>query len=141
MDEIVGDSLSQRGFNTVLLAPFAVLAVALAAVGIYGVMSYTVQQRTNEMGTRIALGAGSGQVLRLVIGHGLALAGAGVAIGLAASFGLTRLMSSLLFGVKATDLATFAIVAGLLSAVAALACFIPARRATRVDPIVALRSE
>jgi putative ABC transport system permease protein len=104
-------------------------------------MSYTVEQRTNEMGIRIALGAGTGQLLRMVMGHGLALAAAGVAIGLAASYGLTRLMSSLLYGVKAADAATFAAVAAVLSAVAALACFIPARRATRVDPVIALRYE
>ncbi|MGA2443660.1 MAG: FtsX-like permease family protein, partial [Tepidisphaeraceae bacterium] len=110
-------------------------------MGIYGVMSHTVQQRTHEIGIRIALGASAGEVLRLVVGRGLALAGIGVTIGLAASYGLTRLMSSLLYGVKANDLVTFTAVAATLSAVAAVACYIPARRATRVDPITALRHE
>jgi putative ABC transport system permease protein len=100
-----------------------------------------VQQRTHELGIRIALGAATPQLLRLVVGQGLLLAGIGVAIGLAASFGVTRVMSSLLYGVKATDLVTFAAVAVVLSAVAALACYIPARRATRVDPIIALRHD
>ena len=98
-------------------------------------------KRQHELGIRIALGAGTGPLLRLVVGQGLLLAGIGVTIGLAASFGVTRVMSSLLYGVKATDLATFATVAAVLSAVAALACYIPARRATRVDPIVALRHD
>jgi len=141
MDRLLARSIARQNFNMVLLGTFAVLALVLAAIGIYGVMSYTVQQRTNEMGIRLALGAGTGQLLRLVLGHGLLLAGIGLAIGLAASIGLTRLMSSLLFGVKANDIATFACVAGVLAAVAVLACYIPARRATRVDPIIALRYE
>jgi len=141
MDRVLAKSMAQQNFNMILLGIFGGIALLLAAIGIYGVMSYTVQQRTNEMGIRIALGASTGQLVRLVMGHGLALAAMGVTIGLAASFGLTRLMTSLLYGVKATDIATFAGVAVVLSAVAALACFIPARRATRVDPIVALRCE
>ncbi len=141
MDRILAKSIAGQSFNMILLGIFGGIALLLAAIGIYGVMSYTVQQRTNEMGIRIALGAGTGQLLRLVMGHGLALAAFGVTIGLGASFGLTRLMSSLLYGVKATDAATFAAVAAVLSAVAALACYIPARRATRVDPIIALRYE
>jgi predicted permease len=141
MDRIIAGSIARHEFNMILLSIFGGVALLLAAIGIYGVMSDTVQQRTNEIGIRIALGASTGQLLRLEVGHGLALAGVGVAIGLAASFGLTRLMSSLLYGVNATDLATFAAVAALLSAVAALACYIPARRATKVDPMVALRYE
>jgi ABC-type antimicrobial peptide transport system permease subunit len=141
MDRLLAKSMARQNFNMILLGVFGGIALLLAAIGIYGVMSFTVEQRTNEMGIRIALGAGTGQLLRLVIGHGLLLAGIGVAIGLAAAFGLTRLMSSLLYGVKATDAATFVAVAVVLSAVAALACYIPARRATRVDPITALRWE
>jgi putative ABC transport system permease protein len=141
MDRIIGKSIARQNFNMILLGVFGGVALLLAAIGIYGVMSYTVQQRTHEMGIRIALGAGAGPLLRLVVGQGLLLAGIGVAIGLAASFAVTRVMSSLLYGVKATDVATFAAVAVVLSAVAALACYIPARRATRVDPIIALRHD
>lgn len=141
MDRLLAKSVARQSFNMILFGIFGSIAMLLAAIGIYGVMSYTVQQRTNEMGIRIALGAGAGQLLRLVVGHGLVLVAIGVGIGLASSFALTRLMSSLLYGVKATDVGTFAIVAVVLAAVAALACFIPARRATRVDPIIALRYE
>ena len=141
MDRLLAKSMARQNFNMILLGIFGGIALLLAAIGIYGVMSYTVEQRTNEMGIRIALGASTGQLLRLVIGHGLLLAGIGVAIGLASAFGLTRLMASLLYGVKATDAVTFVAVAAVLSAVAALACYIPARRATRVDPITALRWE
>jgi len=141
MDGVLAKSLASQNFIMMLLGAFGGIALLLAAIGIYGVMSYTVQQRTNEMGIRIALGAGTGQLLRLVMGRGLALAATGVAIGLGASFGLTRLMASLLYGVKATDAATFTAVAGVLCAVAILACYVPARRATHVDPIVALRCD
>ncbi len=141
MDRILARSIARQDFNMVLLSVFGAVALLLAAVGIYGVMSYTVEQRTNEFGIRMALGAGAGELLRLVVGHGLALAGIGVVIGLGASFGLTRLMASLLYGVRATDPVTFAGVAVALSAVAALACYLPARRATRVDPVLALRRE
>jgi ABC-type antimicrobial peptide transport system permease subunit len=141
MDRVIAKSIARHNFNMILLGIFGGVALLLAAIGIYGVMSYTVQQRTHELGIRIALGAATPQLLRLVVGQGLLLAGIGVAIGLAASFGVTRVMSSLLYGVKATDLATFAAVAVVLSAVAALACYIPARRATRVDPIIALRHD
>jgi predicted permease len=141
MDEIIFDSLASQRFSMAVLGIFAVLALALASVGIYGVISYVVQQRTQEIGVRVALGAKRTDVLRLVLGEGMKMAGVGVIIGLAAAFGLTRLMASLLFGVSATDPLTFTVVALLLSTVALAACYIPARRAMRVDPMVALRYE
>jgi putative ABC transport system permease protein len=141
LDDLLSGITVVRRFNTALIGSFAGLAVLLAAVGIYGVMSYAVGQRTHEIGIRMALGAARGDVLRMVLGNGLRLALAGVALGLAASFGLTGLIRAQLYGVTPTDPITFAGVAILLMAVALFACWIPARRATRVDPITALRNE
>jgi putative ABC transport system permease protein len=141
MEQRVSTSLAQPRFSALLLSLLSVLAAGLAVVGIYGVISYSVAQRTREIGVRLALGARRGDVLRLVIGQGVALAGAGLAIGLAASFALTRLMKGLLYGVSATDLSTFAGAAALLGAVAIAACWLPARKATRVDPLIAIRHE
>jgi putative ABC transport system permease protein len=136
------DELTARSrFGTLLLGIFAALALVLAAIGIYGVMSYSVTQRTHELGIRIALGAQSRDLLKLILGRGFALTLVGIALGLVASFALTRVMSSLLFGVSATDPVTFGGLALLLSAVALAACYIPTRRALKVDPMVALRNE
>ncbi|HSY59898.1 MAG TPA: ABC transporter permease, partial [Terriglobales bacterium] len=141
MDQVIVESSSDTRFEALLLGTFAGLALLLAAVGIYGVMSYLVAQRTQELGIRMALGAQPFDVLRLVIGRGVALTVAGLAIGLVAAFAITRLLSKLLFGVSATDPVTFFSVALLLGIVALAACYIPARRATRINPLVALRYE
>jgi putative ABC transport system permease protein len=141
MPEIVDASVTQPRFQTLLLGSFGALALILAAVGIYGVISYSVIQRTHEIGIRMSLGAQPGQVLRLVMGQGAKLALAGVAVGIAAALALTRLMRSLLFEVNPADPLTFAAIAALLVAVALAACYIPARRAMRVDPMTALRYE
>ena len=141
MDQLVSRSVSEPRFNMVLLAVFAGLALTLASIGIYGVIAYSVAERTREIGIRMAMGAQSDDVLRLVLRQGTALIVMGLSIGLVAAFALTRLISSFLFGVSATDPATFAGISALISGVALVACYIPARRATRVDPMIALRYE
>ncbi len=141
MDQVISESTARQNFNMLLLTIFGGLALLLAAIGIYGLMSYTVEQRTQELGIRLALGANRGDMLKLVVRQGMLLAGIGIVVGLAASFGLNRLLGNLLFGVKATDPVTYAAVAAILISVALLATYIPARRATQIDPMIALRYE
>jgi putative ABC transport system permease protein len=141
MDQVLYTATARPRFLTFLLVLFAGLAVLLAAIGIYGIMSYTVAQGTREIGIRVALGAQSRDLFQMVLGRGLRLTLIGIILGVAGAFGLTRLMSNLLFGVSATDPLTFMGVAVLLVIVALLASYIPARRATKVDPLVALRYE
>ncbi|MEN3329439.1 MAG: hypothetical protein V7638_4246 [Acidobacteriota bacterium] len=141
LDQLVAKSLGQRRFTLMLMVLFGVIALVLSAIGIYGVMAFAVTQRTQEIGIRMALGASALDVLKMVVGSGMFLAAIGVAAGLIGAFALTRLMASLLFGVSPTDLVTFGLVTAGLLIVALLACYIPARRATKVDPLVALRYE
>jgi putative ABC transport system permease protein len=141
MDQLLSESVAQPRFYSLLIGSFAVLALVLAIVGIYGVISYSVAQRTHEMGIRLALGAQAQHVLRLVIGQAMKLVMLGAVIGLGAAFLLTRLLSRFLFDVKAGDPTTFSAVALLMVLVALVACYVPARRATKVDPLAALRCE
>ncbi|HEY7784067.1 MAG TPA: FtsX-like permease family protein, partial [Pyrinomonadaceae bacterium] len=141
MTNVAAESVAARSFNMVLVGLFAVLALVLAAVGIYGVMSYAVTQRTQEIGIRMALGASATDVLKLIIKNGLTLTLIGVLIGVAGAIALTRLLATMLFGVTPTDSLTFVAVSLVLIVVALLACYLPARRATKVDPLVALRYE
>jgi predicted permease len=141
MNEVIAGSLAQRRFSMILLGSFAAVALLLATLGIYGVVSYLVGQRTHELGIRVALGATRSDILRLVLSQGMKMTLLGVAIGLLAALGLTRLMTTMLFGISATDPLTFGFIALLLVVVALVACYIPARRATKVDPLVALRYE
>jgi predicted permease len=141
MNDIVAGTLAARRFSMILFSVFAALALLLASIGIYGVIAYLVGQRTREIGIRVALGAGHVDVLRLVLGHGVKMALVGIAIGITVSLALTRLMGSMLYGVSPTDPVTFGGVALILTLVALAACYIPARRAMRVDPTVALRYE
>jgi putative ABC transport system permease protein len=141
MEQVVSESTARQNFNMLLLSIFAGMALLLAAIGIYGLMSYTVEQRTQEIGIRMALGAGRGDMLKLIMRQGMLLVGIGAAVGLAAAFGLARVLSSLLFGVKASDPLTYATVAVVLISVAFFATYVPARRATKIDPLIALRYE
>ena len=141
LEQVRSISVAPQRFNLSLFGLFAALALLLAAVGIYGVMAYSVAQRTREIGIRVALGAQRGEVVRLLLCQGVGYAALGVILGVAGAFALTRLMTSLLYGVQPADPLTFVCVTLLLGCVALLACYFPARRAMRVDPIVALRSE
>jgi putative ABC transport system permease protein len=141
MEQLIDSSTGQRRFAMLLLIGFSLLAMTLASIGLYGVMSYTVSQRSRELGVRLALGAGSREVLGLVLAQGLRLAFAGVVIGLVTAFGVTRVMKNMLFGLSSTDPLTFVTISLLLVAVALVASYLPALRATRVDPVVALRTE
>ncbi len=141
LDQVVSEATARQNFNMTLLSVFAGIALLLAAIGIYGMLSYSVEQRSQEIGIRMALGAQGRDVLRMVVGQGMKLAGLGIVIGLAAAFGLSRLLTALLFGVKPNDPLTFVSIGLLLALVALLACWLPARRATRIDPLVALRYE
>ena len=141
MNEVIAESLAAQRFSMILLNAFAVVSLLLASIGLYGVISYLVGQRTHELGVRVALGAQRTDVLRLVVNHGMKMALGGVVLGLFAAFGLTRLLAGMLYGVSATDPATFVVISLLLAMVALLACFVPAWRATKVDPMIALRQE
>jgi putative ABC transport system permease protein len=141
MDQIMSGMAGDARFRTLLLGVFAAVALLLSAIGIYGVISYSVAQRTREIGIRIAIGAQNRDVLRLVVGQGMKLALIGVGVGIAGALALTRVLSGLLFNVSATDPLTFVGVSTLLALVALLACYVPARRAMNVDPMVALRCE
>jgi ABC-type antimicrobial peptide transport system permease subunit len=141
MNDMIARTLLQKKFTMLLLSIFAGAALLLAAIGLYGVISYSVAQRTRELGIRIALGAQRGDVLRLILRQGMTLVAAGIVFGIAASIGLTRLMATLLYGVSATDPLTFFALSIALVAVAFVACWLPARRASTVNPIVALHAE
>ena len=141
MDHLVSESITQPRFNLFLLGLFSAVAMLLSAAGIYGVTAYTVTQRTHELGIRLALGAQVSDVLKMILGQGMAVIGVGLVLGLVAAFGVMRLLRSLLFGVGENDPVTFVAITLVLLAVALVACYIPARRATRVDPLVALRYE
>jgi putative ABC transport system permease protein len=141
MEDVVSESLADRRFNAVLLGAFGAAALLLAVLGIYGVMAYGVTERTREIGLRMALGARPGDVLGLVVGQGSRLVAAGLAIGLALAFALARLLSSLLFQVGAADPVTYIALVLALGGIAVLACYLPARQASRVDPMVSLRYE
>jgi ABC-type lipoprotein release transport system permease subunit len=139
MEQVIAEGISRQSFNMILLSVFAAIALLLAAIGVYGLMAYSVERRTQEMGIRMALGASSGDLLRIVLLQGAKLTGIGVAVGLALAYGVTRLVASLLFGVKAADPVSFAAVTAVLALVALAATYVPARRAARIPPAEALR--
>lgn len=141
MTEVVEESMASSRFNMILMTIFAGVALMMASIGLYGVISYSVSQRINEIGIRMALGASRTSVLSLVLRNGMSLALIGVGLGVGAALGLTRLMASLLYGVSPTDPITFIVISLVLTGVALVACFVPANRATRVDPMIALRYE
>jgi putative ABC transport system permease protein len=141
MAVLASDAVSEPRFRTILLGTFAGLAITLASIGVFGVLSYFVAQRTREIGIRVALGATSGDILRMIVGRGLAVAGIGLAIGLSASVPLTRSMKTMLFEVEPLDATTFVAVSVGLTVVAALASYVPARRALRIEPVTALHAE
>jgi putative ABC transport system permease protein len=141
VDELVDDMAAQRRLNTLLLTIFGIVAAVLAAVGVYGVLAYSVQQRTRELGVRVALGATAGTLLRLVLAEGLVLAGTGLVLGLVGALALGRVLTTLLYNVSAYDPATLAAIAGVAALIAFLACLVPAIRAVRLDPVNALRAE
>ena len=141
MQDRLSDSMARQRFSMIMLGAFAAFALILAAVGVYGVMSYLVTQSTHDIGVRMALGAQRGTIVKMIVRHGIELTAAGIVSGLSAAILLTRVMATLLFGVSATDLATFFTVPLVLAVIALLASYLPARRATRVDPVVALRDE
>jgi putative ABC transport system permease protein len=141
MDQVISQSTTPRRFNVFLLAGFAFLALILSAIGIYGVIAYSVVRRVHEIGIRMALGAQRADVMHLVVGQGLLLLGIGVVVGILGALALTRSLASFLYGIRPTDPATFACVVMILAGVAFVACYIPARRATKVDPMTALRYE
>jgi ABC-type antimicrobial peptide transport system permease subunit len=141
MEEVVGVSVARQRLLSLLLGIFAAVALALAAIGTYGILSYMVTERQREIGIRLALGAGAGRVQRLLLGHGLGIAAVGIGLGILGALGLSRLTASLLFGVSPYDPVTFVVVAVVIAGVAAAACLAPVRRATRVDPLTVIRGE
>jgi ABC-type antimicrobial peptide transport system permease subunit len=141
MEDVIGASVTRQRFLSLLLGIFAAVALTLAAIGTYGILSYMVTERQREIGIRMALGADNGQVMRMIMGQGLAIAAIGILIGIAGAYALSRLTASLLYGVSPSDPLTFVTVAGVITIVAAAACLVPTRRAMRVDPLEAIRAD
>jgi predicted lysophospholipase L1 biosynthesis ABC-type transport system permease subunit len=141
MEELIAHSIARQSFNMLLLTIFGAIALLLAAVGVYGIMSYSVEQATHDISVRLALGADRRDILSLVVGQGMKLAGAGLIVGAVAALGASRLLAKMLYGVKTTDPQTYAIVIAVLGSIALLACYLPARRAMRVDPVNALKQD